>query len=466
MTNRGVREIGGGGGAWGVEGGSKVATDRHVGTPCSPVDISTYRELMISRMKTFVHLHCFDLRLHDSLSLHLSHSSQSPLASSVTHFLPIYIFDERQLDLSQLPHANPAGKPVADKAGTHQEPRPGYHPQHTRSAPLSRVGKFHRTSPHRLAFLLQSVFELREGYRRSGGDLLIGYGRPEVLIPSLIKKLQEYGDVVGVWAQKEYTLEETRTLDKIAEGLPKGVDLHYNDGKTLLPAKHLSFNPSKQTPDVYTAFRKKVEGMGLNLGEGMLVEPVQTAKWTTHGNGVQDVVVSVGKEGTKLKPYPKMDKLDGEKGSAWIEKGSDLDSPEGLYVKLSKPLFDNPPLGGWSSAVKESQLPQPHPNSAIPFNGGENAALSRLEDYVGHAKGNGWEGGAKAKKYKDTRNGLIGEHFSTKFAAFLSLGTLSPKEVGWRVGELLELVNKDKDTRNNVYCESRVNAEADVRDHL
>lgn len=421
---------------------------------------------MVSRMKTFVHLHCFDLRLHDSLSLHVSHSSQSPLATSITHFLPVYIFDERQLDLSQLPDARPAGKPAGDQAGTHQEARPGYHPQHTRSAPLSRVGKFHRTSPHRLAFLLQSVFELREGYRRSGGDLLIGYGRPEVLIPSLVKKLQEDGEVAGVWAQKEYTLEETRTLDKIADGLPQGVDLHFNDTKTLLPPKHLPFNPAKNTPDVYTAFRKKVEGMGLNLGEGMLVEPVKTAKWSNKGNGVENVVVSVGQEGKKLKPYPELGKLGGERGSSWIEKGSDIDSPEGLYAKLSKPLFDNPPLGGWSSSVKEGQLPQPHPNSAIPFDGGEVAALSRLEDYVGHAKGDSWEGGAKAKTYKNTRNGLIGEHFSTKFAAFLSLGTLSPKEAGWRVGELLELVNRDKDTRGNVYCKSRVASTADNRDHL
>jgi deoxyribodipyrimidine photo-lyase len=313
------------------------------------------------------------------------------------------------------------------------------------------VAKFHRTSPHRLAFLLQSVFELREGYRRSGGDLLIGYGRPEVLLPSLIKRLQEQGEVAGVWAQREYTLEETRTLDKVAEALPQGVDVHYNDSKTLLPAKHLPFDPKKQTPDVYTAFRKKVEGMGLNLGEGMLVEPAETAKWETKGNGVQGVVVSVGKEGTKLKPYPKVE-LGADHGSGWIDAGSDVDSAEGLYAKLAKPLFDNPPLGGWSSAVKEGQLPKPHPTSAIPFAGGETSALSRLEDYVGHATGSGWEGGKKAKTYKDTRNGLMGEDFSTKFASFLALGTLSAKEAGWRVGELLERVGKDAKTRGNVYC--------------
>lgn len=281
--------------------------------------------------------------------------------------------------------------------------------------------------------------------------MLIGYGKPEVLIPALIKSLE--GDVAGVWAQREYTLEESRTLDNVAEALPSGVEMKLNDSKTMIPPKHLPFNPARDTPDVYTAFRKKVEGMGLSLGEGMLVQPLQTAKWETKGKEVLEVVVSVGKQDTKLKPFPKIEKLEGAKGSGWVEKGSDGDSLEGMYNKLSKPLFDKPPIGGWSSAAVEGQFPAVHANSAVPFPGGEVSALSRLEDYLGHSTGDGWQGGEKAKTYKDTRNGLIGEGFSTKFASLLSLGILSAREAGWRVGELLELVNKDKDKRNNVYCE-------------
>jgi len=404
-----------------------------------------------SSPKTFIHLHNLDLRVHDSPSLHLAHDPSSSVSKSVTHFLPVYIFDERQLDLSGLPDASAARGPIANGPGKHQEERPGYEPKHTRSAPLSRVNKLHRTSPHRLAFLLQSVYGLRETYRRSGGDMLIGYGKPEVLIPALVKSLE--GDVTGVWAQREYTLEEKRTLDNIAGALPSGVEMKLNDSKTLIPPKNLPFNPARDTPDVYTAFRKKVEGMGINLGEGMLAEPLQTAKWETKGKEVSEVVVSVGKQGTKLKPFPKIEKLAGAKGSAWVEKGGEADSLEGMYNKLSKPLFDNPPIGGWSTAAKPGQFPTVHEHSAVPFSGGEVSALSRLEDYVGHSTGGGWTGGEKAKTYKATRNGLLGEGFSTKFASLLSLGILSPREAGWRVGELLELVNKDKDTRGNVYCE-------------
>jgi deoxyribodipyrimidine photo-lyase len=401
-----------------------------------------------AKQNTFVHLHTLDLRVHDSPSLHLSHDQSSKLSSSITHFLPVYIFDERQLDISHLPGGASPGRARSDRPGVHQEDHPRYEPKHTRNAPLSRVGVFHRTSPHRLAFLVESVYALRETYRRSGGDMLIGYGRPEVLLPKLLESVE--GSIAGVWAQREYSLEESRILDKVRDALPEGVKLNLNDSKTLIPPKHLPFDPKRATPDVYTAFRKQVEGMGLNLGGGMLVEPLQTASWDLDGKKAEKVVVSVGKDRTKLKPFPGFK----AEGNGWVSGQSEIDAPEGMYVKLSKPLFANPPLGGWSSAVQEGQLPGTHQHSAIPFEGGENSALSRLEDYVGHGSGSNWQGGEKAKTYKDTRNGLIGDAFSTKFASFLSLGTLSAREAGWRVGELLELVGRDKDVRNNIYCES------------
>ena len=334
------------------------------------------RSMSTAKQNTFVHLHTLDLRVHDSPSLHLAHDKSSKISSSVTHFLPVYIFDERQLDISQLPGGTSPGKPRSDRPGTHQEERPRYEPKHTRNAPLSRVGGFHRTSPHRLAFLVESVYALRETYRRSGGDMLIGYGRPEVLLPKLLESVE--GNIAGVWAQREYSLEESRILDKVRDKLPQGVPLKLNDSKTLIPPKHLPFDPKRATPDVYTSFRKQVEGMGLNLGGGMLAEPLQSARWDVSGKKAEKVVVSVGKERAKLKPFPKVK----AEGDGWVSGKSEIDSVEGMYVKLAKPLFANPPLGGWSSAAKEGQLPGRHPHSAIPFEGGEIAALSRLEDYV------------------------------------------------------------------------------------
>ena len=59
-------------------------------------------------------------------------------------------------------------------------------------------------------------------------------------------------------------------------------------------------------------------------------------------------------------------------------------------------------------------------SSAHPFLGGEDAAHERL-DYVVRVE--------VAKNYKDTRNGLLGEDFSTKLSAYLAQGTLTARQI-------------------------------------
>jgi len=48
------------------------------------------------------------------------------------------------------------------------------------------------------------------------------------------------------------------------------------------------------------------------------------------------------------------------------------------------------------------------PRSAFPFGGGESTALERLRHFT-------WETDAVAT-YKETRNGMIGAEYSTKFS--------------------------------------------------
>ncbi len=59
------------------------------------------------------------------------------------------------------------------------------------------------------------------------------------------------------------------------------------------------------------------------------------------------------------------------------------------------------------------------PRTALAFKGGETEALRRLRHYF-------WEKDHVAQ-YKETRNGLIGPDYSSKFSPWLSLGCLSPK---------------------------------------
>jgi deoxyribodipyrimidine photo-lyase len=251
------------------------------------------------------------------------------------------------------------------------------------------------------------------------------------------------GSVSGVYAQDEVTVEEANVLDRLGAALKStNVELYLNDTKVAIPRSKLPFK-SSHVPDVYTNFRKQVEGLGVERG-GMLVEPDQTTESGPDGKGIKV---------KSLKPLPKIDLSTvelGDKAGGFLDSNTTLES---LYSKLVQPLLDSPPLGGWSSTVK-GDAPPPFPKqSPIPFVGGEESGLARLDQYVGHAsQGGGWQGGELAKKYKSTRNGMIGQEFSTKFSEFFALGTLSPREVGWRVGELLEHVGRDKETYNNVYC--------------
>lgn len=59
--------------------------------------------------------------------------------------------------------------------------------------------------------------------------------------------------------------------------------------------------------------------------------------------------------------------------------------------------------------------------AAIQFRGGETAALARVRHYL-------WESKC-VLTYKETRNGLVGADYSTKFSAWLSMGCLSARYV-------------------------------------
>jgi deoxyribodipyrimidine photo-lyase len=79
-----------------------------------------------------------------------------------------------------------------------------------------------------------------------------------------------------------------------------------------------------------------------------------------------------------------------------------------------------------------------HPNSAHPFTGGESAAHERLNYYL-------WESKA-ILEYKETRNELIGENYSSKLSAYLAVGNLSPVQVYYAIKSFETKVEKNDST--------------------
>lgn len=65
------------------------------------------------------------------------------------------------------------------------------------------------------------------------------------------------------------------------------------------------------------------------------------------------------------------------------------------------------------------ELPISSQRSGMKFRGGEMAGVERLKNYIWHLD--------CLKTYKETRNGMLGENYSSKFSPWLSLGCLSPR---------------------------------------
>jgi deoxyribodipyrimidine photo-lyase len=86
--------------------------------------------------------------------------------------------------------------------------------------------------------------------------------------------------------------------------------------------------------------------------------------------------------------------------------------PEGLEMGKMPEIYE---------LVLFSQPPTADARAVLPFRGGETHALQRLQSYF-------WEAD-QLKVYKETRNGLLGADYSSKFSVWLSLGCLSPRRV-------------------------------------
>ena len=76
--------------------------------------------------------------------------------------------------------------------------------------------------------------------------------------------------------------------------------------------------------------------------------------------------------------------------------------------------------------------------SAFPFRGGTQNAIQRLEHYFWKSK--------KLSYYKNTRNGLLGTDFSSKFSPWLANGSLSPKMIYWEIKRYESEIKKNQST--------------------
>ncbi|MDH4472564.1 MAG: DASH family cryptochrome [Fluviicola sp.] len=216
-----------------------------------------------------------------------------------------------------------------------------------------------KTGIFRKRFLVESLIDLDKRLRSKGSGLMLLKGSPEIEIP----KLAQAYHVQKVFAKREVAFEEKQTAPAVEKALWKvGCELEIYSTSTLFRADDLPFS-IKQIPEVFTAFRTKVEKD--SFVRELIAEP--------------EVVVS-----------PTIPKVNWE---------------------LPEIMRDN--------------------RAVLLFEGGETAALSRLNDYLFVSK--------SVASYKQTRNELIGPDYSSKFSVWLAQGCLSPKTIYHEVRRFEEL---------------------------
>ena len=255
-----------------------------------------------------------------------------------------------------------------------------------------------KCGPKRAKFILESVADLRKQLEDRGSGLIVAHGKPEDVMLNIMSKVDDKKEVVPRVVCQEEVCPEELSVDKairaaISKHHPKAV-LDTIWGSTLYGKDDLLFfNGPKGLPDTFTPFRNKVE-KSCEIGT-----PLACPK-------KKDLALA------------KVD-LDG------------MDKCSSTYM----PTLDD--LGYTSEDVVFANAVDDR--GVMEFKGGETAALARVQDYI-------WDKDL-LKVYFDTRNGMIGGDYSTKFAPWLAHGCLSPR----RVARECQKYEKERITNKSTY---------------
>lgn len=224
---------------------------------------------------------------------------------------------------------------------------------------------FPRASLRRLGLLLDAIDSLRDAWHAKGSALYVLCGDPSQCVASLARELA----VREVHTAPCLAYDEHQENDAVARVLDAyGIALRVHDETTMIAANDLPF-PLEELPDVFSSFRRTVE----------------------KGCSVRAPL-----------PEPNIAEL-----------------PEALRTEASQrsdAVLTSPDYEAARAALRKVD-----PRAGFVCRGGRSQALARMHRWF-------WETDSIAQ-YKETRDGLIGEDFSSRLSPWLALGTLSPREV-------------------------------------
>ncbi|KAM0417393.1 hypothetical protein ACHAPT_012628 [Fusarium lateritium] len=249
---------------------------------------------------------------------------------------------------------------------------------------LSQVGGFWRCGPHRAKFLADSVWDLKESLQDLGSGLVLRVGSFSDVVRQLIQALNDsHYSVDAVWMTEEVSSEEVDDQDAVSSVCSeRSVDFKlWRDDKYFVDDRDTGLSNPQELPDVFTSYRK--------TQEPLRERPRQSLPRPQAGS---------------LPPLP-----------PWVPSQEPPfqvpDTYEEFESRLLQPI-DN-------MLVNPPAMPQ-DAKSAHPFDGGESSGWDRVRHLVK-------TGGMCS--YQETRNGLLGEDFSTKLSAYLALGCISARSI-------------------------------------
>ena len=260
-----------------------------------------------------------------------------------------------------------------------------------------------KTGIMRTKFYLESVQDLRLNLKtKFNSDLYVCYNTPEEELEAILSE-SFICDKLYLWFHQETTKEEKDVekavhrmlISKKTEGKLSDIFFEPIWGSTLVNIDDLPFSIEK-LPTVFTPYRNKVE------------KNFRVKEMRSH-------------EGKTL-PLPPNTIMNGiEEKFTYLPTYSDFEFDE----------EDVHSVNGTGENIKNS-------NNQDNYIGGENAALARIRDYI-------WEKDL-LKVYFETRNGLLGMDYSTKFSPWLACGNLSPRMVYYECQKYEEERVKNKST--------------------
>eukprot|EP01122_Echinamoeba_exundans_P007245 TRINITY_DN2180_c0_g1_i2.p1 TRINITY_DN2180_c0_g1~~TRINITY_DN2180_c0_g1_i2.p1 ORF type:complete len:488 (+),score=48.84 TRINITY_DN2180_c0_g1_i2:489-1952(+) len=232
----------------------------------------------------------------------------------------------------------------------------------------------------RAKFQIESVADLRQSLRRLGSDLVVRVGRPE----SVIEALSSQGlEIDSVFLHKDVAYEEVQVEAKI---------------KKTCSEKKIEFKP---------------------FWGGLTLHHVDDLPFPIHGKG-SDVlnVFTMFRKSVENSDKPPRAPLDTPGQIPQLPSGISCGDIPTIAELLQ--LGDN--LEFWESNKGTFSIPHGVDASKVnSFTGGESVALNHLDQYI-------WKR-ELITTYKDTRNGLVGMDYSSKFSVWLANGCLSPRTI-------------------------------------